>query len=168
MNLHDLQAWQISLIVTAIVVLVESAVSVVARRWRPRLPAQWRTALLLLLLILAGILFVRTLGASRADHLANVAAAIGTLTTLWLTYRSFNTSREERSEAQADYSEPSEETRSEPGHSEQAGAFQRSSQPAPPVPKDKDQVSEKEATTRSDQGPWAEWLRSRRKTRHRG
>jgi len=147
MSRPGLEAWQISLIVTALVVLVEFAVSTVASRVRPRLPSQWRTALLVLLVILTTVVFVAALGPSLADELASVAAGIAAVAALWLTYRSYNSTREQRAAEK-----PAEPAAEAPAPEQPAPVTPAPEEPAP-------------APADAGQGPWAEWLRSRRKTR---
>jgi hypothetical protein len=89
-----IEAWQICIVVTAAIMLVEAGVHLLRRRipvgW---LPQWWRTALLGLLLLLSVVVFVAALGPSRADQLSSVAAAVAAVGALWLAYRSYNSTR---------------------------------------------------------------------------
>ncbi|HEY0002495.1 MAG TPA: hypothetical protein VGB74_18730, partial [Actinoplanes sp.] len=90
-----IEAWQISILVTALIVLVEIAVNALLRRWKPRaLPGAWRTALLAVLLMLTLVVFVAALGPTLADELSSVAAGVAAVAALWLTYRSYQAARE--------------------------------------------------------------------------
>ncbi|MET0423425.1 MAG: hypothetical protein ABW046_06100 [Actinoplanes sp.] len=90
------QAWQISILVTAAIVLAEAGVSAMLSRrhaddlMRKRI----RTGLLGLLLVLTVTVFVAALGTTLADQLSSVAAAVAAVVALWLTYRSYQSTRE--------------------------------------------------------------------------
>lgn len=147
MSLPDVEPWQVPLIVTGVVVLAEIVVSAVAKRFRPRFPNQWKTGLLALLGI-GGLFFasVTALGASMADHLSSTAGGIATLASVWLAYRAYYSSREQRPKAKDDEPEP------EPVADPAPPSDPPDPQPAPHTPAD---------------GLFAEWKRSRRKTRNR-
>jgi hypothetical protein len=85
----DLEAWQICLLVTAAIVLVEIAVNaVLSRRGSLAVDKRVRTVALGLLLTLTVVVFVVALGPSLAESLSSVAAAVAAMVALWLTYRS--------------------------------------------------------------------------------
>jgi hypothetical protein len=90
-----IEAWQISLIVTALVVLGEIGVNALLRRdINFFLHRRVRTGLLGALVVLTVIVFVAALGPSLADQLSSVAAGVAAVVALWLTYRSYQAPRE--------------------------------------------------------------------------
>jgi hypothetical protein len=91
----DIEAWQICLLVTAAIVLVEIAVNaVLSRRGSLTVDKRVRTVALGLLLTLTVVVFVVALGPSLAESLSSVAAAVAAMVALWLTYRSAQAPRE--------------------------------------------------------------------------
>ncbi len=87
------QAWQIPILVTAVIVLVEAALNYVLRyRGGGSVPPKVRTVALGALVLLTVVVFVAALGPTRADQLSSVAAAVAAVMALWLTYRSYNAS----------------------------------------------------------------------------
>ena len=93
MNGGGLQAWQIPLLVTAAIVLVEAGLNFALRyRGGGSVPPRVRTAALGVLVLLTVVVFVAALGPTRADQLSSVAAAVAAVMALWLTYRSYNAS----------------------------------------------------------------------------
>lgn len=90
MNQPRLDAWQICLVVTALVVLVEAGVNYLLKRdINIILHKRVRTGALGLLVVITVISFVVALGPSLADELSSVAAAVTAVVALWLTYRSY-------------------------------------------------------------------------------
>jgi hypothetical protein len=89
------QAWQIPILVTAAIVLVEIAANAVLRR-RGSLVVdkRVRTGALGMLLVLTVVVFVVALGPSLAESLSSVAAAVAAMVALWLTYRSYQSPTE--------------------------------------------------------------------------
>ena len=86
----SLDAWQICLVVTALVVLAEAGVNALLKRdINIILHKRVRTGALSGLLLLTAITFVVALGPSLADELSSVAAAVTAVVALWLTYRSY-------------------------------------------------------------------------------
>ncbi|MGX6601886.1 hypothetical protein ACWKSP_07095 [Micromonosporaceae bacterium Da 78-11] len=95
MSSVGIEVWQIPILVTAAIVLVEAAVNAVLRRGISGLAyRRFRTAALGLLLALTVIVFVAALGPTLADELSSVAAAMAAVVALWLTYRSYQSSAE--------------------------------------------------------------------------
>jgi hypothetical protein len=93
MSGSGLDAWQISLVVTALVVLAEAGVNALLKRdITIILHKRVRTGALGLLVVLTVIVFVIALGPSLADELSSVAAATTAFVALWLTYRSYQSS----------------------------------------------------------------------------
>jgi hypothetical protein len=93
MRRTGLDAWQISLVVTALVVLAEAGVNALLKRdITVILHKRVRTGALGLLVVLTVIVFVVALGPSLADELSSVAAATTAVVALWLTYRSYQSS----------------------------------------------------------------------------
>jgi hypothetical protein len=85
-----LDAWQICLIVTALVVIAEAGVNYLLKhKIDIILHKQVRTGALGGLVVLTVITFVVALGPSLADELSSVAAAVTAVVALWLTYRSY-------------------------------------------------------------------------------
>jgi hypothetical protein len=83
-------AWQICLVVTALVVLAETGVNALLKRdINIILHKRVRTGALGGLLVLTAFAFVVALGPSLADELSSVAAAVTAVVALWLTYRSY-------------------------------------------------------------------------------
>jgi purine-cytosine permease-like protein len=94
-NTHGIEAWQLSILITAAIVLVEAAVNAVLRRQANFvLHKRVRTGALGALVGLTVIVFVAALGPSLADELSSVAAAVAAVVALWLTYRSYHSSHE--------------------------------------------------------------------------
>jgi hypothetical protein len=90
MSHTGLDAWQISLVVTALVVLAEAGVNALLKRdITIILHKRVRTAGLGLLVVLTVVVFVVALGPSLADELSSVAAAVTAVVALWLTFRSY-------------------------------------------------------------------------------
>jgi hypothetical protein len=90
----DIEAWQLSILVTAAIVLVEAAVNVLLRRRISlELHKRFRTGALGSLVVLTVIVFVAALGPGLADELSSVAAAVAAVVALWLTYRSYQAPR---------------------------------------------------------------------------
>ncbi|MBB2941885.1 uncharacterized protein YjeT (DUF2065 family) [Actinoplanes lutulentus] len=92
-----LQAWQIPIFVTGVILLVEGVVYLVLRA-RGKDPAtsagslsnKWiRTGGLVLLSVLALIMAVAALGPALADQLAGVTAAALAAAGVWLAWRSY-------------------------------------------------------------------------------
>lgn len=86
----SIEAWQISILVTAAIIVAEFVVSAVLRRksslvFRRRL----RTVALAALAALTIVVAVIALGPSLADQLASVAAAVAAVVAVGLTYRSY-------------------------------------------------------------------------------
>jgi hypothetical protein len=93
MNHPRLDAWQICLIVTALVVLAEAGVNHLLKRdINIILHKRVRTGALGVLVLITVIAFVVALGPSLADELSSVAAATTAVVALWLTYRSYQSS----------------------------------------------------------------------------
>lgn len=91
----DIEAWQLSILVTAAIILVETAVNaLLRRRLSIAVHRHFRTGALAALLILTVIVFVTALGPSLADELSSVAAAVAAVVALWLTYRSYHSPRD--------------------------------------------------------------------------
>ncbi|WP_250036151.1 hypothetical protein [Paractinoplanes maris] len=92
MNSVGLDAWQVPILVTAAIVLVEAGFNVFLRYRGLGPPSQRvRTAGFGVLVLLTVTVFVAALGPTRADQLSSVAAAVAAVVALWLTYRSYNT-----------------------------------------------------------------------------
>ncbi|MCO8274733.1 hypothetical protein M1L60_29465 [Actinoplanes sp. TRM 88003] len=112
MNDVAIDAWQIPILVTAAIVLVEAGFNLILRYRGSRPPSQrLRTAGFGVLVLLTITVFVAALGPTRADQLSSVAAAVAAVVALWLTYRSYNATsraREEREEAAAEPDDPGE------------------------------------------------------------
>jgi hypothetical protein len=90
MNQSKLDAWQICLVVTALVVLAEAGVNYLLKRdISAILHHRVRTGALGGLVVITVIAFVVALGPSLADQLSSVAAAVSAVVALWLTYRSY-------------------------------------------------------------------------------
>ncbi|MBL7256271.1 hypothetical protein [Paractinoplanes lichenicola] len=103
----ELDAWQIPILVTAAVVLVEAAFNLVLRYRGIGPPSQRvRTVGFGLLVVLTVVVFVAALGPTRADQLSSVAAAVAAVVALWLTYRSYNTVTKQTEEAGKPAPEP--------------------------------------------------------------
>jgi hypothetical protein len=91
----DIEAWQLSILVTTAIVLVEAAVNALLRhRLSIAVHRRFRTAALGALVVLTVTVFVAALGPSLADELSSVAAAVAAVVALWLTYRSYQSSRD--------------------------------------------------------------------------
>ncbi|MCY1141918.1 hypothetical protein OWR29_28320 [Actinoplanes sp. Pm04-4] len=91
MNDVEIDAWQVPILVTAAIVLVEAAFNLVLRSRGLGPPSQRvRTAGFGVLVLLTVTVFVAALGPTRADQLSSVAAAVAAVVALWLTYRSYN------------------------------------------------------------------------------
>jgi hypothetical protein len=89
----SLDAWQVCLVVTALVVLAEAGVNALLKRdINIILHKRVRTGALGLLVALTVIVFVVALGPSLADELSSVAAATTAVVALWLTFRSYQSS----------------------------------------------------------------------------
>jgi membrane protein implicated in regulation of membrane protease activity len=89
-NQSKLDAWQICLVVTALVVLAEAGVNYLLKRdISAILHHRVRTGALGGLVVITVIAFVVALGPSLADQLSSVAAAVSAVVALWLTYRSY-------------------------------------------------------------------------------
>lgn len=87
----EVDAWQIPILVTAAVVLLEAGLNLVLRVRGSGPPSQRvRTIGFGLLVVLTVIVFVAALGPDRADQLSSVAAAVTAVVALWLTYRSYS------------------------------------------------------------------------------
>lgn len=87
-----IDAWQIPILVTAAIVLVEAGFNLILRSRGLDPPSQRvRTAGFGVLVLLTVTVFVAALGPTRADQLSSVAAAVAAVVALWLTYRSYNT-----------------------------------------------------------------------------
>jgi hypothetical protein len=173
-----IEAWQICILVTAGIVLIESAVNaVVSRLDKPPDPAKWRTALLVVLLTLTIVVFVKAIGPTLADELASVAAAVVAAAALWLTYRSYQASRSGRPGLPGQPGAPA------PPEAQPQTAQPQTAQPEAVVsPSSSDAPASPEAPARNNgsaskdagprppaqpSGPWAEWLRSRPGNRNR-
>jgi len=90
MSRSTLDAWQICLVVTALVVIAEAGVNHLLKRDIDIiLHKRVRTGGLGLLVVITVIAFVVALGPSLADELSSVAAAVTAVVALWLTYRSY-------------------------------------------------------------------------------
>jgi hypothetical protein len=88
--MKGLDAWQICLVVTALVVLAEAGVNYLLKRDINIIVHQRvRTGALGVLVVITVIAFVVALGPSLADELSSVAAATTAVVALWLTYRSY-------------------------------------------------------------------------------
>ncbi|MEU8817866.1 hypothetical protein [Actinoplanes sp. NPDC048796] len=88
--MSGIEAWQICIVVTAAIVLIETGVHLVREKVPGfKVPGWWRTALLVLLVVLTAVVFVAALGTSLADQLSSVAAAVAAIFALWLAYRSY-------------------------------------------------------------------------------
>jgi uncharacterized membrane protein YgcG len=124
MNRPGIEAWQLPLLVTAAIVLVEAAVNLLLRR---RLAAvlhkRFRTGALGLLLGLSVVVFVAALGPSLADELSSVAAAVAAVVALWLTSRSLHSSRD--ADLSGTGSPPDEPPGSPGGEGSEGGAGSR-------------------------------------------
>jgi hypothetical protein len=93
MNRSTLDAWQICLIVTALVVVAEAGVNYLLKRdIDVILHQRVRTGALGGLVVITVVAFVVALGPSLADELSSVAAAVTAVVALWLTYRSYQSS----------------------------------------------------------------------------
>lgn len=89
-----IDAWQIPILVTAAILLVETLFNLVLRLRGGGPPSQrLRTAGFGLLVLLTVTVFVAALGPTRADQLSSVAAAVAAVVALWLTYRSYHAPR---------------------------------------------------------------------------
>jgi energy-converting hydrogenase Eha subunit E len=92
-----LQAWQIPIFVTGVILLIEGGVYLVLRSRGTdpatsggSLPNRWiKTAGLLLLSLLALIMAVAALGPALADQLAGVTGAALAAVGVWLAWRSY-------------------------------------------------------------------------------
>jgi hypothetical protein len=85
-----LEGWQVTLVVTAAVMLGEAGVNFLLKRdINVILHKRVRTGALGALVLLTMIAFVVALGPSLADELSSVAAAVAAVVALWLTYRSY-------------------------------------------------------------------------------
>ena len=90
MSRSSLDAWQICLVVTALVVIAEAGVNYLLKRDINVILHNWvRTGGLGVLVVITVISFVVALGPSLADELSSVAAAVTAVVALWLTYRSY-------------------------------------------------------------------------------
>ena len=90
MSRSSLDAWQICLVVTALVVIAEAGVNYLLKRDIDIiLHKRVRTGGLGLLVVITVTAFVVALGPSLADELSSVAAAVTAVVALWLTYRSY-------------------------------------------------------------------------------
>jgi hypothetical protein len=90
MTHSKLDAWQICLVVTALVVIAEAGVNYLLKRDINVILHNWvRTGGLGVLVVITVISFVVALGPSLADELSSVAAAVTAVVALWLTYRSY-------------------------------------------------------------------------------
>jgi hypothetical protein len=108
MNRPQLDAWQICLVVTALVVLAEAGVNALLKhRISAILHERVRTGALGGLVVMTVIAFVVALGPSLADELSSVAAAVTAVVALWLTYRSYQSTPKS---AMTGTGEPDEET----------------------------------------------------------
>jgi hypothetical protein len=88
--MSGLDAWQICLVVTALVVIAEAGVNYLLKRdINIILHKRVRTGALGVLVVITVIAFVVALGPSLADELSSVAAATTAVVALWLTYRSY-------------------------------------------------------------------------------
>jgi hypothetical protein len=86
-----IDAWQIPILVTALILLAETVFNLILRQWGGGPPSQrLRTAGFGVLVLLTVTVFVAALGPTRADQLSSVAAAVAAVVALWLTYRSYN------------------------------------------------------------------------------
>jgi hypothetical protein len=86
----NIEAWQLSILVTAGIILAEFALNAALRRKNSlALRKRVRTGALGLLAALTIVVGVVALGPSLADQLASVAAAVAAVVAVWLTYRSF-------------------------------------------------------------------------------
>ena len=95
MNDSGVEAWQISILVTAAIVLVEMTLNLLLRhRMVPGLSPRVRIVGLILLLVLSVVVFVLAIGPTLADQLSSVAAAVAAVGALWLTYRSYQALRD--------------------------------------------------------------------------
>lgn len=95
MSRWNLEAWQLSILVTAAIVLVEAVVNrLLRRRLSPPRHRQFRTGALAALGGLTVIVFVAALGPTLADELASVAAAVAAVVALSLTWRSYQSPRD--------------------------------------------------------------------------
>jgi hypothetical protein len=93
MNRFRLDAWQICLVVTALVMLAEAGVNYLLKRdIRIIAHKRVRTGALGILVVITVIAFVVALGPSLADELSSVAASVTAVVALWLTYRSYQSS----------------------------------------------------------------------------
>jgi hypothetical protein len=93
--MKGLDAWQICLVVTALVVLAEAGVNYLHKRdINVILHTRVRTGALGVLVLITVIAFVVALGPSLADELSSVAAATTAVVALWLTYRSYQSTPE--------------------------------------------------------------------------
>jgi threonine/homoserine/homoserine lactone efflux protein len=89
-----IEPWQVSIIVTAGIVLAELGVHAVLRNvsggaWHKRV----RTVALVLLVGLTLVVAVAALGPTMADKLASVASAVAAVAAAWLAYLSYQASR---------------------------------------------------------------------------
>jgi hypothetical protein len=84
-----MQLWQVPLLAMAVVSLAELATEKVLRKW-PK-GVNWRLMRAVgfgaAVLVASTLILINYL--SEADKIANIASAIATVATLWLTYRSF-------------------------------------------------------------------------------
>ncbi|MFF5292733.1 hypothetical protein [Paractinoplanes globisporus] len=90
MSAHGIQAWQLSLIVTLLIVAIEPLVHLLLTR-RPNLAiSRWfRTTALALLLVLTVVVAVAALGPDLADKLSSVAAGAVAVVAFVLALRSY-------------------------------------------------------------------------------
>ncbi|SNY34363.1 hypothetical protein [Paractinoplanes atraurantiacus] len=93
--MSGIEAWQICIVVTAAIILIETGVYLLRKKLPElSLPGWWRTALLVMLVLLTVVVFVAALGTSLADQLSSVAAAVAAVFALWLAYRSYSSKGE--------------------------------------------------------------------------
>jgi uncharacterized membrane protein YgcG len=124
MSRPGLDAWQVCLVVTALVVIAETGVNALLKRdINIILHKRVRTGALGALLLLTAISFVVALGPSLADELSSVAAAVAAVVALWLTSRSLHSSRD--ADLSGTGSPPDEPPGSPGGEGSEGGAGSR-------------------------------------------